>query len=239
MQLYGQASFIAHFWNEPAFTLRNANGAILHSNLTMPNLCKAQFNLNLPTDASRLDIEAWVLCVSMQDAKPFGPYTPHSSMQNLCLTKAEELWECKTEFEAGELDVNSVNYASGLHALCAYCDWNSDCPKFHDGLYRPDWDSEFQKLATLKEERDTLEERIAQIEQSIKDAYALTSLQGDWITTGSYRFKLSTQKGRRNLNKEALHQALQKAHGENADNILSACEQEGKPFQKLTINKIN
>ncbi len=239
MQLYGQASFITHMWSEPVFSLRDANGTILHSNLTMPELCKAHFGLTLPEKASAVDIEAWVLCISMDNAKPFGPYTPNTSMRDLCLTKAEELWQCKREFEADELDANSLNYASGFHALCAYCDWNSDCPKFHDGLYRPEWDSEFQKLATLKEEREAIEGKICQAEQSIKDAYALTSLQGDWISTGSYRFKLSTQKGRRTLTKDALRQALQKAHGENSDDILVACEQEGKPFQKLTINKIN
>ncbi len=59
---------------------------------------------------------------------------------------------------------------------------------------------------------------------------------------GNYRFKVSTQKGRRTLNKDIVRHVLeevQEGKQEDVDTLLTACEQEGKSFQKLTINKIN
>ncbi len=238
-QLYGQASFLAYQWNNPAFSLRDADGTLLHENLTMPELCKKHFNLTLPTNASLIDIEAWVLCLSMDDIKPFGPYVPHTSMRDVCLRTAEELWNNKEVLAQGKLHFNDVPHATGFHALCAYCDWNSHCPKFQDGDKQPDWEPKLEKLVALKDARMALDAEISQREQNLKNAYALSSLQGDWINTGSYRFKVSHQKGRRTLNKDILRQTLQYALGDEADSLLSACEQEGKPFQKLTINPIN
>ncbi len=238
-QLYGQASFLASLWNKSAFSLRDADGTLLHENLTMPELCNRHFGLILPNDASLVDIEAWVLCLSMDDIKPFGPYIPHASMRDVCLRTAKELWANKEALSQGELHLSDVPHATGFHALCGYCDWNSDCPKFHDGDNQPDWEPELEKLISLKEARAALDVEISLKEQYLKDAYGLTALQGDWINTGSYRFKVSQQKGRRTLNKDLLQQTLQKLAIENAKSLIASCEQEGKPFQKLTINKIN
>ncbi len=242
MQLYGQASLIAQLWDKPAFSLRDEHGVIMHHNCTMPEICKAQFGMALPTNVNDVDIEAWVLCISMDDAKPFGPYTPHDTMRDLCLKTAGELWENKTAFEQGQLDVNAVAYTIGFHPLCAYCDWNSDCPKFHNGLFRPEWETYIVKINNLKTERNALDLKISTAEQGLKDLYGFTGLQGDWISTGNYRFKVSTQKGRRTLNKDIVRHALEEAQANSITNIdaaLAACEQEDKSFQKLTISKIN
>lgn len=84
-QLYGQAGFMAQMWNRKAFTLRDSSGTILHQRLTMPELCKAHFCLHLLKDPAKVDMEAWVLCISMSDAKLFGPYLPTDAMRDLCL----------------------------------------------------------------------------------------------------------------------------------------------------------
>ncbi len=238
MQLYGQVSFMERLWNKAVFTLRGEDGTLLYANRTMPQLMKEHFCLTLPNDINRVDVEAWVLCVSMDNAKAFGAYKAHTDMCTLCLNTAEKLWEQKIHIEQGN-DIQDVEYASGFHALCAYCHWNADCPKFHKGSEQSEWQSHVENLCTLKEERTALDAKISTLEQGLKDAYTLSALQGDWINTGSYRFKVNTQKGRRTLNKDALRQHLYDICGDTAEHILSACEQEGKPFQRLSIYKIN
>lgn len=243
-QLYGQAGLLAQMWNQPAFTLRLEDGTIRHGNLTMPELCKAHFGLHLPNAPTKIDMEAWVLCLSMSDAKPFGPYLPNDNMRDLCLNTAETLWTNKQAVEAGQLDVNALTYASGFHALCAYCDWNADCPKFHDAEYQPEWQGDLQRLADLKESRTALEAEIDELEAGLKDAYRLSiqaGMSGAWINTDAYRFKVSQQAGRRTLNREVLKLELLDTLGDEraAEKLISWCEIEGKPFNRLTITPIH
>ena len=161
VQLYGQAGLLAQYWNAPVFSLRDMHGTLLHHNLTMPELCKAHFGLHLPTAAEAIDMEAWVLCLSMSDAKPFGPYTPNTAMRDMCLNSAQTLWDNKQALESGTITLDHMAYASGFHALCAYCDWNAHCPKFHDGEEQPEWEADLQLLAQLKASRDTLDAEIS------------------------------------------------------------------------------
>lgn len=240
-QLYGQAGLMAQMWNRKAFTLRDSSGTILHQRLTMPELCKSHFGLHLPTNPSKVDIEAWVLCISMSDTKPFGPYIPNDAMRDLCLNTAQTLWENKQAAQKGQLDMNAMAYASGFHALCAYCDWNADCPKFHDGEHQPEWQADLQHLAQLKDTRTDLEAKIAELEAGLKDAYALSGMTGDWIHASPYRFRVTQQAGRRTLDKERLRLELQDLTGSEheTDKLISWCENEGASFPRLTINKIN
>ncbi|MCL2123663.1 MAG: hypothetical protein FWH34_06185 [Desulfovibrionaceae bacterium] len=239
-QLYGQAGFLAQLWNEPAFSLRDGNGTLLHANLTMPQLCKAHFGLAMPKKSGSVDIEAWVLCISMSDAKAFGPYAPDASMRELCLHTAESLWQNKLAVDNGQIDINAVPHATGFHALCASCDWNRDCPKFHDGEYQPEWQPELERLENLKEARGTLDKEIEEMENGLKDAYALSGMAGNWINTGSHRFRVTPQNGRKSLNRDRLHQELTIALGESkADDLLARCEQEGRPFPRFVVNAIN
>lgn len=240
-QLYGQAGLLAQEWDKPSFSIRDEHGAILHRNLTMPELCKAHFSLHLPTDLAAVDVEAWVLCLSMSDARPFGPYLPNDAMRDLCLNTAENLWANKQAVEAGQLDVNGMAYASGFHALCAYCDWNADCPKFHEAEYQPEWQADLQRLADLKDTRTALEAEIDELEAGLKDAYALSGMTGDWINAGAHRFKVSPQAGRRTLNRDMLRLELLDALGDEhaVEKLLSWCEVEGKPFTRLTVSPIH
>jgi hypothetical protein len=238
-QLYGQAGFLARFWNDPVFNLRD-NGTLRHDKLTMPELCKAQFGLTMPAEPGLVDIEAWVLCISMSEAKPFGPYTPDAAMLDLCLNTAENLWQNKLAVDSGQIDFNSVAYATGFHALCPACDWNADCPKFHDGEYQPEWQAELDKLANLKKARSALELEIEELESNLKEAYALSGTAGNWINTGLHRFRVTAQNGRRSLSRERLHRELMLVIGEEkTEALLVRCEQEGRPFSRLVVNAVN
>lgn len=244
-QLYGQVGFLADFWNMPVFSLRDGNGTILYRNQTMPQLCKAHFGLVLPAEPTAVDMEAWVLCISMSNVKAFGPYLPNAVMRDLCLSTTETLWQHKQAVENGQLDINAVPHATGFHALCASCDWNADCPKFHNGEYQPEWQPELDRLARLKKSRSALDVEIEALERGLKDTYALSTLQGGWLNTGSHRFRVTTSSGRRTLDREALRSELTEIfHFENLDEIdvdalLKRCEQEGRAFSRLVINEIN
>jgi len=161
-------------------------------------------------------------------------------MFDLCLNTAVNLWQSKLAVDNGQIDINAVTHATGFHALCASCDWNADCPKFHDGEYQPEWQTEFERLTLLKSSCSALEAEIEELETGLKDAYALSGMAGKWINTGSHRFRVTSQNGRRTLNRDRLYQELLPVIGEEkADTLLARCEQEGRAFSRLVINAIN
>ena len=239
-QVYGQVGLLKAAWNSPAFTLRDTTGTVLHAGLTFPDLCQAQFGLTLPTNPNQVDLEAWVLCLSMTDAKVFGPYRPHRAMLQLCLKTAGTIWQQLQDCLEGKGDIDSLPTASGCHPLCAFCDWNADCPKF-DGPDQPGWEGDLQALVSLKTSRRTLEETIEEKEAAIKAAYAISQVQGGWVHAGAYRCKVAQQAGRRTLDKEKLRLELMSLTGshDEADQLLARCESQGQPFERLTISPIN
>ena len=116
----------------------------------------------------------------------------------------------------------------------------ADCPKFHDGECQPEWQPELDRLAGLKDARSALETEIEELESGLKDAYALSGMAGSWINTGSRRFRVTGQNGRRGLSRERLRQELSPVLGEEkAEALLVRCEQEGRPFSRLVVNTIN
>ena len=49
--------------------------------------------VSLSDDASACDVQGWVLCLSMCDAKAFGPFLPEDTDVARCLDMASEFWE--------------------------------------------------------------------------------------------------------------------------------------------------
>jgi hypothetical protein len=193
----------------------------------------------MPTDASLVDIEAWVLCLSMSEAKAFGPYLPNKSMLGLCLQTAEDLWTLAADVRSNGGDIFDLPTAKGFHALCSWCEFNADCPKFN-GVDQPQWSSELAKLAKLKADLATLDAEVSEIEEGLKTAYRLSDVSGNWINADNQRFRVSSQTCRRTLNREQLRWELAAVIGEDkAEALLDRCESEGKPFDRLNISKIN
>ncbi|ATD82523.1 hypothetical protein [Desulfovibrio sp. G11] len=56
LQLHGQIGLLATAWDKPAFSLRAADGTLLHEKMTFPQLCHAQLGLLLP---HMLILRAW------------------------------------------------------------------------------------------------------------------------------------------------------------------------------------
>jgi hypothetical protein len=238
-QVYGQVGLLHALWNQPAFGVHGETNREKCSMLTFPQICLERFGIEMPAHPSEVDIEAWVLCLSMSDARAFGPYLPDDTMLGLCLQKAEELWR---NFDASKVigaGLDGLTTAQGFHPLCSWCEFNADCPKF-DGLDQPQWRDTLDLLKNLKARQGNLEVEISEIEEGLRTAYALSDVGGAWINAGSHRFRVSAQNGRRTLNKEKLRLELLAVIGEEkADAIIARCESEGKPFDRLNVSKIN
>jgi len=237
-QVYGQVGLLHALWDQPAFGV-HGEGRHGCTGLTFPQICLENFGIEMPVHPSEVDIEAWVLCLSMSDAKAFGPYLPDDSMLNLCLKTAEDLWRNFDASKDNDENFDNLPTAQGFHPLCSWCEFNDDCPKF-DGLDQPQWGNALDQLKDLKVRQGQLDAEITEVEDGLKTAYALSDAFGSWISAGNQRFRVSTQAGRRTLNKDQLRLELSKVLGEDdADALITRCESEGKPFDRLNISKIN
>ncbi len=237
-QVYGQIGLLCDYWNQPAFSVRDQSGHIVASKCTFPEICRHQLGVHLPTKASDVDMEAWVLCLSMGDAQAFGPYLPNSDMLNICLNTAADIWRTYLEVKTGLCEFQDVQTVKGFYPLCEWCDFNADCPKFC-GELQEEWDYTLSKLSELKRVKNDLGLEISSIEDGLKTAYQLSDVCGRWISSGNFRFKVSEQSGRRSLNKEKLRLELMNILGEEkTDEIFSRCEAFGKPFERLFVSAI-
>jgi hypothetical protein len=238
-QVYGQVGLLHALWDQPAFGVHGEADRQGGSGLTFPQICREKFGVEMPVNPSEVDIEAWVLCLSMSNAKAFGPYLPDDTMLFLFLNKAKELW---LKFDASKVSgagLDGVATANGFHPLCSWCEFNADCPKF-DGIDQPQWSDTLDRLKDLKTRQGVLEVEISEIEEGLRTAYALSDVGGSWINAGMHRFRVSTQNGRRPLHTEQLLLELSAVLGEEEANALIArCESEGKPFDRLTVSRIN
>ena len=238
-QVYGQVGLLHALWDQPAFGVHGEADRQGSSGLTFPQICRERFGIEMPVHTSEVDIEAWVLCLSMSEAKAFGPYLPDDAMLNLCLKTAKDLWHNFDASKDKDEDFDNLPTAQGFHPLCSWCEFNADCPKF-DGLDQPQWGNALDQLKDLKARQGQLDAEISEVEEGLKTAYALSDAYGSWISAGSQRFRVSTQAGRRTLNKDQLRLELSAVLGEDdADALITRCESQGKPFDRLTVSTIN
>ena len=244
LQLHGQIGLLAQAWDKPVFSLRAEDGTLLHEKMTFPQLCRAQLGLQLPKQAEELNMEAWLLCLSMKEVKAFGPYGFNQAMLDTALDHAVQLWGDLTTHRAGNLSLSQVTCAQGFYPICSYCEYNGDCPKFPQGVQMPQWEPALEKLAALKEQRTALDNEIKEMETVLKLVHRQSGTR-DWVDTGNYRFRMSVAAGRSTLNREALHEELtaifrfEGLGNIDVDALLARCERVGSPFEKLSISPIN
>ena len=244
LQLHGQIGLLAQAWDKPVFSLRAEDGTLLHEKMTFPQLCRAQLGLQLPKQAEELNMEAWLLCLSMKEVKAFGPYGFNQAMLDTALDHAVQLWGDLTAHRAGNLSLSQVTCAQGFYPICSYCEYNGDCPKFPQGVQMPQWEPALEKLAALKEQRTALDNEIKEMETVLKLVHRQSGTR-DWVDTGNYRFRMSVAAGRSTLNREALHEELtaifrfEGLGNIDVDALLARCERVGSPFEKLSISPIN
>ncbi|WP_302737728.1 hypothetical protein [uncultured Desulfovibrio sp.] len=244
LQISGQLGLLCRLWNKPAFSLRDADGRILHDKLTFPQICRAHLCLALPDSVRDVSLEGWLLCLSMKEARAFGPYGYDAELLANILTQARAFWAQLQDIRTGSLMLDVVPHAQGFHPLCACCRFNADCPKFPQGDYQPQWQPALTRLEALKQNHLALDAEIREMEAALKLAHSLSGTR-DWINAGQHRFRLATTAGRRSLNKAALFNELteifrfEKIEDIDVDALLFRCEREGASASRLIINTIS
>ena len=242
-QVYGQVGLLTRYWEEPVFSVREETGQYSFQDMTFPEIARNFWNLNLPYEWEGVDIEAWVLCLSMTDAKVFGPYVSDAGMMDAVLGKAEEFWSTIHQVKDGTLDASSLKTTSGFNPLCEHCLWNADCPKFK-GNDHPELSHELEELEAWKSERASLDGKIKTRETSMKDWYAnISGTQDGWVQAGHWRFKASEIPGRRTLAKDSLAgELIELFHDGGMDDVdvpalLARHEKVSAPSTRLFIYK--
>ena len=183
-QVYGQVGLLTRYWEETVFNVREETGQYRFQDQTFPEIARHLWNLDLPYKWEEVDIEAWVLCLSMTDAKVFGPYVSDAGMLDVVLGKAEEFWSTISQIKDKTLDASSLKTTNGFNPLCEYCLWNTDCPKFI-GNDHPEFSPELEELESWKSERASLDGKIKRKESAMKEWYAHTCVpQNGWIQAG-------------------------------------------------------
>ena len=232
MQIGGQTALLKTYWNLPVFNLVQDTGEVLYHK-TFPEICNGCLGVSLP-NASACDIQGWVLCLSMCDAKAFGPFLPEDMDVARCLDMASEFWETVNALRGNRLNLNAVQTAQGLAPLCPSCFWKEDCPRFK-GSSHPEWEATLAQLMELKAQKKSLEEEIGELESRLKVAYQLShTVRGEWINTRNHTFRVTPQNGRVTLDRKRLAEELNTLLGEqNAQTLMAKCEKQGEPFERL------
>ena len=232
MQIGGQTALLKAYWNHPVFNLVLDTGEILHHR-TFPEICNECLGVSLP-DASACDIQGWIICLSMCDAKAFGPFLPEDTDVARCLDMASEFWETMHDLRENKVNLNTVQTEQGLAPLCPSCFWKEDCPCFK-GSSHPEWEAALAQFMDLKAQKKSLEEKIGELESRLKVAYQLShTARGEWINTGKHTFRVIPQNGRVTLDRKRLNEELETLLGEqDARTLLARCEKQGEPFERL------
>ena len=233
MQIGAQTALLKAYWNHPVFSIIQETGEVLYHR-TLPEICKELLDVSLPDDASACDIQGWVLCLSMCDAKAFGPFLPEDMDVAQCLDMASELWETMNDLKEHRLNLNAIRTAQGLAPLCPSCFWKEDCPHFK-GSSHPEWEDTLVQFIKLKKQKKSIEEEIGELESRLKVAYQLShTVRGEWINTGNHTFRVIPQNGRVTLDRKRLNEELETLLGEqNAQTLMARCEKQGEPFERL------
>ena len=233
MQIGGQTALLKAYWNHPVFNISQETGEVLYHR-TFPEICKELLGVSLSDDASACDVQGWVLCLSMCDAKAFGPFLPEDTDNARCMDMASEFWETMNDLKENRLNLNAIRTAQGLAPLCPSCFWRKDCPHFK-GSSHPEWEDTVAQLIELKAQKKSLDEAIGELEVRLKAAYQLShTVRGEWINTGNHTFRVIPQNGRVTLDRKRLAEELNTLLGEqNAQTLMAKCEKQGEPFERL------
>jgi hypothetical protein len=238
VQLSGQLGFLYKYWNQPRFSIRDGTGRIVFDKLSFPELTKKVFGFDLPNSPQNVDIEGWVLCLAMSDAKAFGPYKPNATMLKFCEKTAKDIWQKSAEIRDKKLSLNNINFCKSFHPLCDYCSHAETCPKFKVVELKDRRCNDFiAELQEMKINKRKLEKQIEFRERKLKDFYFRSKLK-DWLGTKEYRFRCSKIDGRKSLDVNTLTAELVSILGEDkAGEILSKSYRQCLPYQRLYIGK--
>ena len=239
-QLYGQLGLLAKQWGRPAFGLRDESGQVRYANLTFPDLVRQALGIDLPATASGVDLQGWVLCIAMSDAKPFGPYRPEASMLALCRRTARAIWETADAVRRGAAQLNDLAICPGFHPLCDCCPYAEDCPKFRGQVIAdPALDRDLMMLGNLKDRRSILDAEIVDLETRIRRFCRLAGNSTDWLKTDGFRFRNARLPGRKSLNPTQLRASLAShLDPQILDTVIANATTVGAAYERLHVSPL-
>ena len=243
MQVYGQVGLLARHWGGPDFSLTDEQGEFQFGGLTFPEVAHNLWGIELPDDVTFVDIESWVLCLSMSDAKVFGPYVPDEDMLDMALDLGADLWRKTLQIQSGNLDISTIHPISGFKPICEHCEWNRDCPKFGNTNH-PELEPELEELTRWKKDLSDLQLKVKIRENAMKAWYERSQLQNEWVTAGNQRFKAMEISGRRKLDKDGLAAELtsifqlEGIEGIDVHDLIEKHEEVGEPSTRLYFSRV-
>jgi len=239
-QLYGQIGLLKALWDRPAFSLKDEDGTPVLEHKTFPQVCHHLFGIVLPETVTTVDIEGWVLCLSMSEARPFGPYRPDTTMLSLCRRTAATLWNTVQQVKGGQANLNDIDFCSGFHPLCDWCDHADGCSKFTaEPVNDPVLDEALAEFAKLKADKAALEAEIEVRETRIRQFCSRSTSSTGWLATPRFRFKTSRVSGRKTLDQARLRAGLTNRIGEvETDALISSVTSEGAAFERLYVTAL-
>jgi hypothetical protein len=233
-QLSGQISLLQAFWDQQVF---KTEGSIKFK--SFPQLVHETLTVKL---AKHPVITGYVLTVSPNEAKAFGPYVPDQIRLAEFLAQAESIWTSLTDINQGLASLDQVPWNKDFSPLCDFCRFNRDCPKFA-GDTDLALETELSDLANLKAQKSSLEDEIQDRENQLKAIAVIMGKTNQWIASGKYRFKVSTQNGRQTLDQEILKSNLitlvDGLDEMTLNDLIASSKKEGQPFERFSLSRIN
>jgi hypothetical protein len=232
-QLNGQIGLLSKFWNDPVFRLE-----VNIDYIPFPQIASNAWGVDLPKDPV---VNGFVLAVSPNEARAFGPYYQDSFFLDTLLDRGVEIWKYVEDINNNVSSLTVVPFNNYYSPLCSYCHFNKDCPKY-SGDSCPSLESKLESLTKLKSSRSTLDDEIKEKESQLKSVSALMGKSNQWISANSYRFKVGSQKGRITIDQNLLKDNLSQVIGlddESLINLLASSQKEGQPFDKFYLSPIN
>ncbi len=235
-QLYGQLGLLRALWDHPAFSVGDHSASY-----SFPELAKRHLGINLPNSSGSVSIRGFVLTVSPQAARAFGPYEPNDAVLTAMLRAGAVIWRHIAAIRSDQAALEDVPHCSGFQPTCTYCAHNRDCPKFQ-GENHPELEQELTILAHLKASRSNLEAEIKEREAQLKALAALMGRPGQWINGRTHRFRISSQAGKVTLDQNVLKAGLEQGEGmdeKKLSALLASAQKVGRSFERLQISAIN
>jgi hypothetical protein len=160
-------------------------------------------------------------------------------MTRFCEKTARSIWHKADQVRNKKLSLDKVEFVKGFHALCCFCDHAEGCPKFkiHE-LDNPVYDDILNELDELKQKKVRLCESIGMLEEQVRDYYEKSGVNGDWISTGNWKFRATETAGRKTLDTKVLTAELINILGEaEVITLMDKCTSKGLPGQRLYVNR--
>ena len=114
-QLYGQLGLLSRYWSSDVFSVsrqfeKRAAKPVSSNSCSFPELARRHLGIQLAEDVDLISIQGFVLTVSTNGARAFGPYMPNSVVLSGLLEAGAELWQRLDAVKSGRGTLDGDTY---------------------------------------------------------------------------------------------------------------------------------